>query len=60
MEILKTDKNDSCFLIDGSIFKCDTKVSEEIISKHYCHCDIRSDGCPARAIVVLYNDGEKV
>jgi len=60
MEILKTNKNDSCFLIDGSIFKCDKKVSEGDAIKHYCHCDIRSDGCPARAIVVLYSDGEKV
>ena len=59
MEILKTNKNDYYFLIDGSIFRCDRRVLEESATEEYYRCDIRSDRCPARAIEVLYMVAQK-
>jgi len=60
MEVLKTNKGDSCFVIDNSIFKCDKKVIDADSTKFYCHCDLRIDGCMSRAIITVFNGGEKV
>ena len=61
MEILRTNKNDLCFLIDNSIFKCDKKVKilEENAVKYYCHCSLRPDGCFGRAVVTIFVNEEK-
>ena len=61
MEILKTNKNDLCFLIENSIFKCDKKVKvlEQDAIKYYCHCSLRADGCNGRAVVTISVNEER-
>ena len=63
MEVLRTSRNDLCFVIDHFIYKSDKKVKVEEESrsgtKHYCHCDRLGDGCHGRAIITIFSDGEK-
>ena len=64
MEILKTNKNDLCFVIENFIYKCDKKikVNDELKSgtRYYCHCDQLTDGCRGRAIITIFTDDERV
>lgn len=60
MEVLKTNKNDRCFSIDGFLYKCDKKTKLlEGGTKFYCHCDQIFEGCKGRVIVQIFSDGQE-